>query len=211
MENDLKEQFKNKINLIIIAFVSLLAISIIPFLTEAFNGSSDEEIIQTVFPSSTIGWVVWAIFRFMIIAINMSIFIAFVNQAKINVKDDIDFKKATGRWLEIQVYRGKRLKKHKKPLYLTPKEYFAKLYGTKGLSLAISSFASCFTITMLVLNWDLATFIVICLTVLFAIVFGFLTMQKVEFYWTHDFVIRTNVEYDKMLDEQKEGKENDDR
>lgn len=203
----LKEELKNKINFIVIGFTSFLAIALIPFLTSAFNESNDQEIIQQAFPDSTIGWIIWAIFRFMIVTINMCIFIAFVNQGKLNVKNNNDFVSSRNKWIEVQIYKGKHSKKGKKAVPLTPKQHYAKLYSEKGFALTIGSFASCFTITFMILQWDLATFIVIVLTVAFAVVFGFLQMAKEEYYWTNDFKVIADIEYDKMKEEMNKEKE----
>ena len=208
MNERLREELKARVNFIVIGITSFISIGIIPFLTTAFDNASDEDIIAAAFPNSTIGWIVWAIFRSMIVVINMCIFIAFVNQGKLNVTNNETYKNAMIKWVEIQVFKGKRSKKHKTALYLTPKQHYAKLYSQKGLALAIGSFASLFTITFMVLNWDLATFIVIVITVALALLFGFLQMAKEEMYWTSDFVIRTEIEYKKMQEEIKEEKEN---
>lgn len=208
MDERLREELKSKINFIVVGIVSFLAIGAIPFLVNAFDNANDEEIIKQAFPDSTIGWVVWAILRLMIVVINFCILIAFVNQGKINVSKNEGFKASIVKWIEIQIFKGKRRNKTKRAVYLTPKQHYAKLYSTKGLSLAIGSFASCFTITFVVLNWDLATFIIITITVMFAIVFGFLQMQKEEYYWLNDFKIITDVEYEKMQEQKnKEEKE----
>ena len=206
MNERLREELKIRINLIVIALTSFISIGVIPFLAQAFNDASDEEIISTQFPESKIGWIVWALFRFIIVIINMSIFIAFVNQGKMNASNNENYKAALKRWIEVEVWKGKRLKKHKKALHMTPKQYYAKMYATKGVTLAMSSFASLFTVTFMVLNWDLVTFIGIVITVLIAIVFGFLQMFQVENYWENEFSIVVDTEYDKMLLEQKEEK-----
>jgi hypothetical protein len=212
MDNErLRDELKAKINFIVIGLVSFLGSGVVPFLASAFNEKNDQEIIKTAFPESTIGWVVWGIFRMMIVVINMSIFVAFVNQGKLNVANDKEYIEARTKWLEVQVYRGNRSKKGKKVSYLTPKQHYAKLYSKKGLSLAIGSFASMFTVSFMVLNWDLATFIAITITVVMAIVFGILQMSREEFYWTNDFKIRAEVEYKKMKNEIAKEDENNAR
>lgn len=209
MEERLREEIKVRINLIVIALTSFISIGVIPFLTQAFNDATDEEIIATQFPTSKIGWIVWASFRLIIVIINMSIFIAFVNQGKLNASNNQNYINALKKWIEVEVFKGKRSKKHKKAAHMTPKQYYSKMYATKGLSLAISSFASLFTVTFMVLNWDLVTFIGIVITVLIAIVFGFLQMFQVENYWENEFGVVVDIEYEKMLQEkQMEEKEN---
>ena len=178
MNQQLKEELKSKINFIVIGFTSFIAMAVIPFLTTAFNEGNDKEIIDKVFPDSTIGWTIWVLFRSMISIINMCIFVAFVNQGKLNVKDNQDYVTSREKWIEIQIYNGKRSKKAKTAIPLTPSQHYAKLYSIKGLSLAIGSFASCFTFTFMILNWDLATFIGLVITVAFALVLGFLQMVQ---------------------------------
>lgn len=202
MDERLREEFKSKINFFVIGLISFVAIAAIPFLSTAFEHGDDQKIIQEAFPNSIIGWIVWGIFRSLIVIINMSILVAFVNQGRINVSKNENFIESMKKWIDVQVYKGKK-KKHKKHVYLTPKQHYAALYTKKGVSLAITSFASCFTITFMILHWDLATFIMITITVLFAVVFGFLQMQKEEFYWLNDFKIIADVEYDKMLEEKQ--------
>lgn len=200
MDERLREEFKSKINFFVIGLISFVAIAAIPFLSTAFEHGDDQKIIQQAFPDSIIGWIVWGIFRSLIVIINMSILVAFVNQGRINVSKNENFIESMKKWIDVQVYKGKK-KSKKKHVYLTPKQHYAALYTKKGVSLAITSFASCFTITFMILHWDLATFIMITITVLFAVVFGFLQMQKEEFYWLNDFKIIADVEYSKMLEE----------
>ena len=202
MDERLREEFKSKINFFVIGLISFVAIAAIPFLSTAFEHGDDQKIIQEAFPNSIIGWIVWGIFRTLIVIINMSILVAFVNQGRINVSKNESFIESMKKWIEVQVYKGKK-KKQRKHVYLTPKQHYAALYTKKGVSLAVTSFASCFTITFMILHWDLATFIMITITVLFAVVFGFLQMQKEEFYWLNDFKIIADVEYDKMLEEKQ--------
>ena len=202
MDERLREEFKSKINFFVIGLISFVAIAAIPFLSTAFEHGDDQQVIQQAFPDSAIGWIVWAIFRSLVVVINISILVAFVNQGRINVSKSEIFIESMKKWIEVQVYKGKQKKKRKR-VYLTPKQHYASVFTKKGVSLAITSFASCFTITFMILHWDLATFIMITITVLFAVVFGFLQMQKEEFYWLNDFKIIADVEYNKMLEEKQ--------
>lgn len=195
---DIKEQIKSKINFIIIGLVSLIGMGIIPFLASSIDADSDEDIIKNCFPTTKLGWVMWAIFRGTIIIINIFIFIAFVNQGKMNCKDNVEYQKSEKKWIEIQVWKGKNKKKHEK-VYLTPKQHYASVYSKKGLMISIWTFASLFSVTYIVLNWDLITFLSITITIILAMIFGLLSMYKEEYYWLNDFKIRCDIEYDKMI------------
>lgn len=199
----MKDKIQEKINFIIIGLVTVVGMGIIPFLTQCMNYENEEEFVKNAFPTNTFGWIAWAILRGMIILINMMLFVAFVNQGKLNVKNEKEFVEANTKWTEVQVYKGRKTGKKSK-MYLTPSQHYATIYFKKGLFVSLATFASLFTITYLVLYWDFVTFLSITITIVLCIVFGILTMLKEQAYWTNDFPIRADIEYRKMIEEKKE-------
>ena len=201
MNQEIREAIKARINFIVIGLVSFVGMGIIPFLAASINMDSDEEIIKTAFPHSKLGWIMWAIFRLMVIIINIMIYVAFVNQGKANVKSEKSVIEALKRWNDVNVYKGKQ-KSHKRPnLPDTPNKHYAKLYSKKGLIIATMTFASLFSITYMTLNWDLVTFLSITIAIILSIVMGIISMHKEELYWTSDFIVRVDIEYSKMMEE----------
>lgn len=199
---ELKEQLQSKINYIIVAIVSFVGMGIIPFLSVAFDENlTDEEIIRTIFPQSTIGWIMWAIMRAIIILVNILIFIPFVNQGKINASKNEKYLKGLNLWETVELKRGKTKKQHKKN-YMTPTEHYAKVYSKKISMIALTTFATLFEVGYLIICWDLTTFLSIVLTIVLCLVFGVISMFKETEYWICEFPIRAQIEYDLMLEEE---------
>ena len=169
---------------IIIAVISLLSLIIIPLI------GTDLPDIKAAFPSDAIGWCLYIGERILVIIMNFIIFDSFVKQARINIKDDDNFKKAN----EIL---AKNKPKEYRPK--SEKKYLSEIYLKKGTSLVITSVMSLFVIGTAILNYDYMLLIATTFSVISCIVFGILTMKKVELYYTGEY-------YDYALTQIKEEK-----
>ena len=169
---------------IIIAVISLLSLIIIPLI------GTDLPDIKAAFPSDAIGWCLYIGERILVIIMNFIIFDSFVKQARINIKDDENFKKAN----EIL---AKNKPKEYRPK--SEKKYLSEIYLKKGTSLVITSVMSLFVIGTAILNYDYMLLIATTFSVISCIVFGILTMKKVELYYTGEY-------YDYALTQIKEEK-----
>ena len=157
---------------IIIAVISLLSLIIIPLI------GTDLPDIKAAFPSDAIGWCLYIGERILVIIMNFIIFDSFVKQARINIKDDENFKKAN----EIL---AKNKPKEYRPK--SEKKYLSEIYLKKGTSLVITSAMSLFVIGTAILNYDYMLLIATTFSVISCIVFGILTMKKVEIYYTGEY------------------------
>ena len=157
---------------IIIAVISLLSLIVIPLI------GTDLPDVKAAFPSDSIGWCLYIGERILVIIMNFIIFDSFVKQAKINIKDDENFKKAN----EIL---AKNKPKEYRPK--SEKKYLSEIYLQKGTSLVITSVMSLFVIGTAILNYDYMLLIATTFSVISCIVFGILTMKKVEVYYTGEY------------------------
>lgn len=169
----MEKNWRDYINYIIIALVSLVALFVIPFI-------GSEVGLSLVLPTTTAGWIVFVITKLIICVINVVIFHCFICQAKINIKDHPRFVEAQRLLHEIE---DKTVK------VKSPREYFRKMYLTKGATLIITTTLSAFSLGLAVLVFDLLTFISYAITIFLGLVFGILNMKTVEEYWTEDFLI----------------------
>ena len=109
----------------------------------------------------------------------MMIFHSFVKQAKINVRNDKNFKEAN----EI-------LEVHKPKGYVprSPHKFLGIIYGKKGVIVFGSSLLSVIALGQALLTFDFASFISYLLTIIMGCVFGYLTMKQNELYWTSEYL-----------------------
>lgn len=158
-------------NYIIIAVLSLISVFLLPFLGSelglAFN-----------IPNSPAGWIVYIVTKLIIVIINILLFDQFIKQAKVNVKDNENYKAAK----EILDNNKKQLDPPR-----TPHQFLTKLYRNKGISLTVTSALGVFGLTSAVLTFDIASMITYIMTIGMGIVFGWITMNSVEEYWTDEY------------------------
>lgn len=125
--------------------------------------------------------------------LNLAIFALFKMQAKVNVKDDADYKKAK----EI-LHRVSRENKQKPR---SPKAMEAQEWTKKGVTIFISTILAGATISSLVLAFDIMTFLSALAGSLIGIGFGYVTMRKNEIYWTEEY-----LEYAEMIKQAEDEK-----
>ena len=173
-EKNIKEYIKLYIYYILIAIISTLSIVVFPILGAGGNGAD----ITASFPTTTVGWTLWIIVRVMIIVLNTLIFTNFLQQAKLNIKDNENYKKANNILL-----------KYKSEVYAprSPKDYLKGMYISRGIGLTITTIASLFAIGNAVLNYDYMLLIATIFTVIMSVVFGIMTMKRVEIYYITEY------------------------
>lgn len=110
---------------------------------------------------------------------NLTIFTAFIQQAKINIADDPNYKLANS-----------ILQKHKPKEYKprSEKAYLSQVYSKKGLTLTLSTVASLFVIGSAIFNYDYMLLIAVTFSVITTIVMGILQMRKTEIYYTTEYL-----------------------
>ena len=165
-----KELYDKYINYCVIGIVSLVALLFLPFL-------GSEVGLQVQLPTTTAGWIVFVFTKVIVAVINVLIFHCFVEQGKLNVKDN-------ARYIESLQIIDKA--KTQQKVFISPEEFYRKEYGKKGFTITVTSMLSAFGLAQAVLTWDALTFLTYLFTVLMGLIFGILEMAKVEGYLTTD-------------------------
>ena len=161
------QKFKDIAYYVIIAVVSFVSVAFLPFVGSSLQG-------DIVWPQNTIEWMIWIITRLLVSIINIIIFHSFLQQAKINIKEDKNY------LLALETLD--KVNKHKKLKPRSPGRYFGRTWGTKGFTLFLSSITSSIVLTEAILNFDLMSFLSCIFTVFMAVIFGYLQMRKTEDY-----------------------------
>lgn len=171
---NIKERWRLYQNYIIIGVLSLISVFFLPMLgTEVGIGFK--------VPNTAAGWVVWTLTKLCIVAINIMLLDQFIKQAKVNVKDNENFIEAN------EYYYAKTEEEEYLP---APKEYISSLYRKKGITTTITSALSVFGLTSAILSFDWVSMLTYLFTIVFGLVFGWITMNNVEDYWTDTYYRR---------------------
>lgn len=167
-----KEKCANNAYYIVIAILSFLALTFLPLLGSTVG-------LALNIPTTVAGWIVYVVTKLIVCILNMMIFHSFVKQAKINVRNDKNFKDAN-EILEVNKPKG----------YVprSPHKFLGIIYGKKGTTVFISSLLSVVALGQALLTFDFASFISYLLTIIMGCVFGFLTMKQNEVYWTSEYL-----------------------
>ena len=167
---------------LVIGIICILVVFLVPLLSGCLKGA-----IGMNFPNTAEGWVLyWSINGGTTIG-NVSLFVLFKEQAKINVKEDANYKKAN----EIL----NRHKEQKEFVPRSPRQMNTKEYVSKIFFIVVFSLCSFLTITSLAISFDFITFLSCMTSTVVALIFGWVTMIKNEEYWTGEY-----LEYAKWLD-----------
>ena len=192
----IKEQLRQFTYYIIIAAISLLTIVVFPLI-----GSGSSITIEECFPTTQVGWIIYIIERVLVIVMNLTIFTSFIQQAKVNIKDNPNYLKAN----EI-------LQRHHPKEYRPRSEskYLGQTYTTKGISLALTTVASLFVIGSAILNYDYMILIATTFSVITTIVMGVIQMRKTELYYTTEYYDYANyIEKSQAEEKAKQEEKND--
>lgn len=170
--NNILEKWRFYQNYIIIGALSLISVFFLPML-----GSEVGLGFNT--PDTVAGWIVWVITKLSIVLINILLLDQFIKQAKVNVRDNKKYVEAN------DYYILKESKNDEEEEYLpSPKEFISKLYRHKGVTSFITSSLSVFGLTSAILHFDWVSMLTYFFTIVFGLIFGWITMNSVEDYWT---------------------------
>lgn len=173
---------------LIICVVSILATLFIPALGTSIG-------LAWNIPTTTAGWVVFIVSKLIVGVINVLIFYCFMEQAKVNVKDNEKYKAANE--LYSRIIKEKKLKAR------SPARWNSTQYWTKGLTIFVTSILSAVGLTNAILTFDIISFFTYLFTIIMGMIFGFLQMRKAEAYWISEY-----PEYvDMVIKEQEKEKE----
>ena len=149
-------------------------------------------------PDTTAGWVVWVVSRLIIATINVLIFYSFMEQAKLNVKDNAHY-------IEAREILYKNKKKEHEPQ--SPQKWQALQYGKKGTTIFISSALSVVALGQAMLTFDWVAMLAYVFTIALGVIFGIMQMKKAEAYWTgefYEYALKKQQEQDTATAEDKE-------
>lgn len=135
-------------------------------------------------PDTVVGWIVWVAVKLIVSTINILVFYCFMCQAKVNVKDNPNYKEAR----EILFKQ-----KNKEVLPKSPKKWNTEQYLRKGTTIFITSALSTIALTQAVLSFDYISMLSYLFTIVMGLIFGIIQMKTAEEYWTTEY-----LEYAKM-------------
>ena len=190
--DSVKQSLKQGMYYIIIAVISFISVVFLPMLGSTLG-------LGWKLPDTTAGWVVWGASRAIVATINVLLFHSFMEQAKLNIKDDEHYKEAQDILVKVK-------KKEHKPK--SPAQWNAAQYGKKGVSLFLASAMSVVAIGQAVLSYEWATALAYLFTLGMGIIFGIMQMKKAETYWTTEYyeyaLMKKRMEEEQQIAEQSE-------
>lgn len=166
-----RERIKQNLYYVIIGIISFLSVAFLPMVGSTIG-------LGWKLPDTTAGWVVWVVSRLIIATINVLIFYSFMEQAKLNVKDNAHY-------IEAREILYKNKKKEHEPQ--SPQKWQALQYGKKGTTIFISSALSVVALGQAMLTFDWVAMLAYIFTIALGVIFGIMQMKKAEAYWTGEF------------------------
>jgi len=183
---ELRERASQYVYYAIIMVASIIALVFLPLLSSTVG-------LEWKLPSNTVGWIIYIFTRISVAVINVLIFYSFMQQARVNVKYD-----------EKYIEANEILGRIKSLVYVprSPEAFNRKEYGSKGITIFISTALASVALTQALLSYDYVTMLTYLVTIIFGIIFGILQMLKAEEYWTTEY-----NDYAKMIERQNKGDE----
>ena len=166
------DKIKQSLYYIIIGVVSFIALVFLPMIGSTVG-------LGWNIPDTTVGWIVWVGSKIIVSTLNVLIFHCFMCQAKINVKDNENYKKAREILTDVNL-------KEIKPR--SPGKWKAEQYGKKGVTIFITSSLAVVALTQAVLTFDYISMLTYLFTIIMGLIFGILQMKTAEEYWTREYL-----------------------
>lgn len=157
---------------IVLAVASIITLVFFPMIGSGLP-------LALTLPTSAVGWIIYVFTKLAVSAINIFIFHSFMSQGKLNVSDFWKKKLAD----EIL----HRVRRTQETIPLSPEEWLAKQYKTKGITIAITSVLSCIILSQVVLYFDFIIFISYLLTLCLGLFTGIIQLFKAEQFWSMDY------------------------
>lgn len=148
-------------------------------------------------PTTPVGWVIYVVTKLIVATINVLLFHCFMEQAKLNVADNPNYKRANEMLCEIapQVYNPR-----------SPGKFNKEEYGKKGIIIFITTILSAVALTQAILSFDYMSMLTYLFTIIMGLIFGIIQMKKAEIYWTqeyYDFAVKFVADFKKKQSEVK--------
>lgn len=155
----------------IIGIVSLIALCFLPMIGSNVG-------LGWNLPNTVVGWVVWITVKIIVAVLNVLIFHCFMLQAKINIKDDKNYKEARDILSNNDV---------KEFIPRSPNAWNRQQYGQKGVTIFITTALSTVALTQAMLTFDWMSMLTYLFTIIMGLIFGIMQMKTAEDYWTNEF------------------------
>lgn len=166
-----EKNWKDYIYYLVVAVISIMSLTFLPMIGSSMTIGQD-------LPQSPQEWTLYITIRASASIVNILIFHSFIQQARLNVKNNERYKQAR-EILLIQV------KKSKKPRSL--RRFNAEEYSKKGGSLFVGTFFSTLVLTDAIINFSLINFLTYVFTTVITIAFGVMEMKKYEEYYIMEY------------------------
>lgn len=140
-------------------------------------------------PTTVAGWCLWIITKLITAVLNVLIFHCFMEQAKINVAEDENYKKA-----------NELLNKVKNKIIIPrgPSEWNKTQYSTKAVSIFSFTALSTIAISNAILTYDYISAITYFVTIMMGVVMGIMQMKSAEAYWTNEYYLYAKMKFDEL-------------
>lgn len=152
------------------------------------------------FPNTTSGWCIYILSKIVVSVMNVLIFYCFMEQAKVNVRDDPHYKEANEILQKIL---------DKKYLPRSPRIWNTQQYSTKAVSIFLTTLMSAFVFTNAILTYDWVTALTYIFTLIFGLIFGVLQMKSAEKYWTNEYYLYALMRKEEIEQEKNKIKRSD--
>ena len=167
---------------VIIGIFTFIVLVFMPMLGSSLDGGLK-------LPEGKGAWIMFVITRVFIAITNIIIFYSFMQQAKLNVRNNEYYKAAN------EILLKTKNSKEKKPM--SPKKWEASQYLKKGTTIALGTVFALFSLSQAILTYKYTDLISYVLLIFLATVFGIFQMKKAEIYWTTEY-----YRYAKMIEEE---------
>ena len=155
----------------IIGIVSFIALVFLPMI------GSDVGLGWNI-PNTVVGWVVWVTVKLIVAVLNVLIFHCFMLQAKINIKDNEKYIEANQILIDC---------KEKEWNPRGPQAWNKQQYGTKGITIFVTTALSTVALTQALLTFDWMSMLTYLFTIVMGLIFGIMQMKTAEDYWTDEY------------------------
>lgn len=166
------DKVKQYLYYFLIGIISLVALCFLPMLGTSVG-------LAWNIPNTTVGWIVWIVTKLMVAIVSILIFHCFMCQAKVNIKDNENYKKARAILIHEKV---------KEVLPKSPHRWNVEQYGVKGITIFIGSALSTVALTQALLTFDWVSMLTYLFTIVMGLIFGILQMKTAEEYWTNEYL-----------------------
>ena len=176
------KKWTNYLYYILIGVLSFISLVFLPMLGSELGMSFN-------FPTTTAGWFVYITSQLIAAVINVLIFHSFICQAKINIKENENYKRA------VELLRNNKEKTYV-PRSLA--QLNLREYGVKGVTIFLGSILATVAIGEAILTYNYVKLISYLLVIIMGIIFGILEMKKYEEYYITEY-----LDYAEMIERQR--------